>query len=59
MKFPEKFGNTVVSLRGIHIALNYMPFVGKKFLFYVLALGNTLVYGLMIFFILSVFNDFQ
>ena len=36
MKFPEKFRNTVVSLGGFHIGLNYLSLPGKNF-FYVLA----------------------
>ena len=31
MKFPEEFSNTVVRLGGFHIALNYLPLLGKKF----------------------------
>ena len=58
MKFPEKFRNTVVSLRRSHIGLNYLSLLGKNFS-YLLALGNVSVYGLMMFIILSVFNDIQ
>ena len=58
MKFPEKFRNTVVSLRRSHIGLNYLSLLGKNFS-YLLALGNISVYGLMMFIILSVFNDIQ
>ena len=58
MKFPEKFQNTMVSLGGFHIRLNYLSLLGKNFS-YVLALGNISVYGLMILIALSVFNDIQ
>ena len=58
MKFPEKFQNTMLSLGGFHIRLNYLSLLGKNFS-YVLALGNISVYGLMILIALSVFNDIQ
>ena len=34
MKFPEKFRNTVVSLRRSHIGLNYLSLLGKNFFMY-------------------------
>ena len=60
MKFHEEFSNTVVRPGGLHSALNYLSSLGKKFRFYVLALGNISVYGLIIFmkitFFLMIFN---
>ena len=60
MRFSEEFSNTVVRLGGLHSALNFQSLLGKKFRFYVLALGNIKVYGLMIFITLSflmIFNN--
>ena len=59
MNFSEEFSNTVVRLGGLHSALNFLSLLGKKFHFYLSALGNIYVYGLMIFITLSFFNDFQ
>ena len=59
MKFREEFSNTVVCLEGLDIAVNYLFLLGKKFRLYVSDLGNTSVHGLVIFIILTVFNDFQ
>ena len=47
-KFSEEFSNTVIRPGGLYSALNYLSSLGKKFRFYVLALGNISVYGLMI-----------
>ena len=57
LKFFEESSNTLIRLGGLHSALNYMCLLGKKFRFYVWALGNISVFGFMIFITLSVFND--
>ena len=57
LKFSEELSNTFVRLGGLHSALNCMCLLGKKFRFYVSALGNISVFGFMIFITLSVFND--
>ncbi|EDO35706.1 predicted protein [Nematostella vectensis] len=31
LRYPEEFANTVTRLRGFHIALNFLPLLGKKF----------------------------
>ena len=58
MKFPQEFSNTVVRSGGLHSALNCLSSLGKKFRFYVLALGNISVSVLIIFikFFLMIFN---
>ena len=45
MKFFEEFSNTMVRLGGVHSALNFLSLLGKKFRFYVSALGNIKVYA--------------
>ena len=31
MKYPEKFKDTVIRMGGFHIALNYLPLLGRKY----------------------------
>ena len=59
IKFQELFSNNVVCLERFHMALNYLSIMGRKLCFFVLALINISVYGLVIFIALFVFNDFQ
>ena len=59
VNFPEEFSNTVIRHRELLIALNYLSLLGKKFRFYLPALGNISLSDLIIFVTLSVFNDFK
>ena len=59
VNFPEEFSNTVIRHGELLIALNYLSLLGKKFRFYLPALGNILLSDLLIFVTLSVFNDFK
>ena len=60
MKFPEEFSNTVLSLWELHIARNYTCLWWvRSVVFFVSALGNILLYALVILITLSVLIVFS